>query len=124
MTPKTKLQKKADELCSLVVRARDPICRLCKAAPSRDAHHIFSRSHKNTRYDLDNLIGLCYTCHQPKGHDDPCNMRDRIVTEIGQELYDDLRARSQVVIAYTPAFLRDQIDRLKSIHTNGHEKPG
>ena len=119
---KTKLQKKADDLWSVIIRNRDLICRLCKSRPSRDAHHIFARSHKNTRHDIRNGLGLCYTCHQPEGHNDPCNFRERIVEEIGAELYDLMKQKHLVKVKYNEAFLRDRIDYLQKIDKEHMEK--
>jgi 5-methylcytosine-specific restriction endonuclease McrA len=110
---KTKLQKQTDDLWSLIVRTRDPVCRLCKKRVTKDPHHIFKRGHKATRFDLSNGIGICFRCHKPDGHDDPCNFRERIVAEIGLELYERLRQKSLIVVKYDKAFISEAIDRLK-----------
>jgi 5-methylcytosine-specific restriction endonuclease McrA len=110
---KTRLQKQADDLWRDIIRVRDPVCRLCRKAPMRDAHHIMARRHKNTRHETRNGLGLCYTCHQSQGHDDPCYFRERIVSEIGGYNYALLRDDAQVEIRYNVPWLREVVERLK-----------
>lgn len=57
------IKGKADAEWSRRVRARDPVCRLCLARPTVNAHHVIDRRHKATRLDLENGVGLCYKCH-------------------------------------------------------------
>lgn len=46
------------------VLARDPICTICKAAPSRIADHIENRRARPDRaLDPTNLRGCCASCH-------------------------------------------------------------
>jgi hypothetical protein len=108
-----KLKKTADDLWGLIIRTRDPVCRLCKARPTRNAHHIMNRRHKNTRHDLRNGMGLCYRCHLPEGHGDPCHMAELIRGEIGDDLYMDLLLDCQKVIKYDINWLKLVIERLK-----------
>lgn len=61
---KKSLERKADRLWSTQIRERDPICRLCKVKPTRDAHHVIKRGNKRTRHYISNGIGLCYLCHK------------------------------------------------------------
>lgn len=56
------VQKSCDSLWSKCIRTRDPICVKC-GKPTTEAHHIFGRANKSTRWDLRNGIGLCSYCH-------------------------------------------------------------
>ena len=111
---KTRLQKRADERWSLLVRQRDKICRLCKTRPSKDAHHIFGRAHKATRFDILNGLGLCFRCHQPDGHGDPCNFHEKIVAEIGIDLYETLRADHLRQVKYNEAYIKEWLSILQT----------
>lgn len=71
-TPLRKLEDRADELTKEIVRLRASwICQKCDKhiTNKSDAHraHIVSRSHKILRWDLLNLLLLCFHCHQ-KSH--------------------------------------------------------
>jgi len=55
---------KNDTLFSKLKRAKFPACQKCGKRENLQAAHIFSRGHYNTRFDEDNCIVLCFTCHQ------------------------------------------------------------
>ena len=72
--PKTKsikqLRKMADDLASQVVRLRDRRCMICGETENLQAHHFIVTKGASTkhRWDLRNLISLCYPCHIHKVH--------------------------------------------------------
>jgi len=62
-TGKAKLEAELDKLWSLAVKKRDGYkCVRC-GKPAVHAHHIFSRRHKRTRWEVKNGIALCYRDH-------------------------------------------------------------
>lgn len=58
-----------DDVCctlwSAAVRTRDGyVCQYCGTPTKRaEAHHIFTRQHMSTKFDVDNGITLCWPCH-------------------------------------------------------------
>lgn len=64
------LRKIADDLASQVVRLRDKRCLMCGATEGLQAHHFIVTKGASTkhRWDLRNLISLCYPCHIHKVH--------------------------------------------------------
>lgn len=68
------LVKEADNLASQVVRKRDGRCLMCGKPPSEkehlQVHHFIITKGASTkhRWDLRNLITLCYCCHIHKVH--------------------------------------------------------
>jgi predicted restriction endonuclease len=64
------LRKIADNLASEVVRKRDGRCLLCGKTGNLQAHHFIITKGASTkhRWDLRNLISLCYPCHIHKVH--------------------------------------------------------
>ena len=64
------LRKEADKLASEVVRKRDGRCLMCGATDNLQAHHFIITKGASTkhRWDLRNLITLCYPCHIHKVH--------------------------------------------------------
>ena len=64
------LVKEADKLASEVVRLRDKRCLMCGATEGLQAHHFIVTKGASTkhRWDLRNLISLCYPCHIHKVH--------------------------------------------------------
>ena len=64
------LRKMADDLASQVVRLRDRRCMICGETENLQAHHFIVTKGASTkhRWDLRNLISLCYPCHIHKVH--------------------------------------------------------
>lgn len=60
---KAKLEKACDTLWAQAVKKRDNYkCVRC-GKPAVHAHHIFSRRHKRTRWEIQNGISLCFYEH-------------------------------------------------------------
>ena len=56
-------QKKCDKLLSPLIAEFHPRCLLC-GKPTQVAHHFVHKSKSNRlRYDFENLIPLCHSCH-------------------------------------------------------------
>lgn len=64
------LRKIADDLASQVVRLRDRRCMICGETENLQTHHFIVTKGASTkhRWDLRNLISLCYPCHIHKVH--------------------------------------------------------
>lgn len=88
-------ERTADEVFSFLVRALCPFCVRC-GHPSEDCAHIFSRSYRSTRWDVDNAFGMCRACHR-WAHANPGRFTAFVIGIIGQAAYDDLRARARTV---------------------------
>lgn len=54
----------ADALFSKLIRARDPMCAVCKTEPSTDCAHHMPRTFAAVRWDMDNASGLCRRSHR------------------------------------------------------------
>ena len=66
----SQLRKEADKLASEVVRLRDGRCLMCGATENLQAHHFIVTKGSSTkhRWNLHNLLTLCYSCHIHKVH--------------------------------------------------------
>lgn len=112
-TPRAKLEKYLDELCSEYVRrraiARVGGCERClrpkfdiqkedgsilPAWKQLQCAHLISRWHKSTRWDEDVALGLCGGCHQWIDHEEEEKLRLLIKT-LGEERAMLLKARSR-----------------------------
>ena len=64
------LRRIADDLASEIVRKRDGRCMMCGKRENLQAHHFIITKGASTkhRWDLRNLITLCYSCHIHKVH--------------------------------------------------------
>ena len=57
------------------------------------AHHIFTRSRRSTRWDLVNGVALCTGCHR-WAHSNPLEFHELARSWLGADVYDALQARS------------------------------
>jgi 5-methylcytosine-specific restriction endonuclease McrA len=80
---KKSLTKKLDKLCSEIVRSKG-VCERCGSVKSLQCCHIFSRTYRSTRWDLDNLICMCAKCHF-WSHKNPTLFTDWVYETRGQQ---------------------------------------
>lgn len=99
--PKQRLKiGKYDAICSLMARERDGKCQApgCNKTQFLNAHHIFPRGRKSTRFDLKNLISLCATHHtfssEWSAHKTNETFKIWLKQRIGEDFYYDLERKS------------------------------
>lgn len=63
--------KKADVLFSQYIRKRDGKCMRCGKDTTLQCAHYFGRRNRRLRYDPQNSITLCYSCHIFWAHKEP-----------------------------------------------------
>jgi hypothetical protein len=115
---KKKLENECDKLWSQCIIARDGTCRGTNSIDRLSAHHIRSRTHKSTRWDLDNGLCLSWKVHFLQKAN-PERFQDLIINIIGDEKYQALKRKSLQVVDYTTADLeqikQDLTNKLKDI---------
>lgn len=116
-----KLKKELDRLASQQARQRDSyICKRCGVVHKAvHAAHIFSRSNLATRWDLENIITLCYFCHIMWSHRQPLEFAEWIKEKIGVKKYNKLRKKSQSVYQ----FRKEDYEKWLEYLFNKKEKP-
>lgn len=81
------------------------MCAVCGKTEYLNAHHIFSRNNRSTRYDLDNGVALCPSHHtfnnHMSAHKAPAEFIEWIKEKRGIEWYDRLRLKAKSVKKYT-----------------------
>jgi hypothetical protein len=94
-----------DSLWRLIIHFRDKeTCQWCGKTGDikTDAHHIFSRDDKSTRFETLNGVLLCYHCHQYKLPKRPEDFRAFITLHIGIQLYRELHKQSKNILYDIP----------------------
>jgi hypothetical protein len=93
---------KVDSLWALAVRLRaNNHCEYCGDTSGLNSHHIFSRSNKSTRWDLNNGICLCVSHHvfgNFSAHKAPLEFAEWIKELRGEEWYRDLRFKAKMTV--------------------------
>ena len=109
------LVKEIDAVVSLKVRERDgwecQKCHVIISPPTRmmQCSHYWNRDMMGTRWDMDNLIALCYSCHQrveKRKHD---WYRDFMIRKLGQEKYDLLEIRAKAITKFSKSDLETML---------------
>lgn len=74
---------------SKYVRLRDPICIVCKRAPSEHGGHYFHRDMPSVEFDQRNVWGVCAPCnYRHETNQEP--MRMAVLARIGEASFADL----------------------------------
>jgi len=110
---KSTLRNKLDKICSKIVRARGR-CEFCLETDNLQCCHIFSRTYNNTRWDLDNLLCLCASCHF-WSHKNPLLFAEGVMKNIGEEKYELLKEKHNQITKYTIDDLQTKLDVLKDL---------
>ena len=107
-TDRKKLENELDKLFSQAVIARDGKCKISGSDDRLTVHHIRSRRHTITRWNLDNGICLSWKVHSLQKFN-PELFHDKIIECIGQKEYDRLKEISNM----TYKFSIDELLRIK-----------
>ena len=78
-------------------------CEYCGNLKTLNSHHIFSRRHRATRWDIDNGICLCSGCHTLRtfsAHQSPAFI-DWEEQYIGEERYNRIKEKAYQVKKWT-----------------------
>jgi len=116
---KNRLRDINDDLWSLIVRTRDNfVCKMCGTQTKHsEAHHIFGKVIKITRWNIDNGITLCFYCHRFKMHGGNLSNENRIELFrkiLGREKYEKLKlkAESLLIVKFNLEFCKEEFKRL------------
>ncbi len=108
----TTLDKQCLALWGQIVKARDKVCRISQSQQSLSPHHIRSRGHANTRFDLSNGMCLSWGVHRLQKLA-PERFQDMVIECIGDEEYQRLKALSMQTRHRKIQDFRDERDRLR-----------
>lgn len=93
-------------------------CRWCGGNSNLQAAHIFPKgTYPKMRYNLNNVLTLCYRCHFHKWHKNPIEAGEWIRQELGLDSYNQLRLRANYVdktpfdYRLTKVFLENEIKK-------------
>lgn len=93
MKSKSKLMREADKLW--YVRLLQPHCEVCGDKAIQVHHFFYKGSYGHLRYDLDNGISICRSCHYKIHFKDPKPINDIIIKKRGKRWYNRLKKRGE-----------------------------
>ncbi len=92
------LIKELDNLFREVIRKRDKVCQMCGKRENLQCAHIFSRSHFNTRWDVENGMLLCVRCHLFIAHKEPIRFAQFVEQKLGEDTLTKLKMRADTLV--------------------------
>jgi len=90
--------KELDKIWYNIIKQRDIYCQKCGSNKALAAHHIFSRTHRSTCWDINNGILLCYPCHIFKAHKDPTEFTIWLEELKGRKFINALRRKKNQIV--------------------------
>ena len=112
---KSALTNKLDKECSRIIRSQG-ICVSCKMTDYSKLQccHIFSRTYRNTRWSLDNLLCMCAGCHF-ESHKNPIKFVEKVKEHLGEYKYEMLKSQHNVIKRWTVLEMSDLLESLRKI---------
>lgn len=112
---KSYLTNKLDKECSRIIRSSGE-CYWCKCRDYEKLQcaHIFSRTYRNTRWDLNNLICLCARCHF-QAHKQPTEFTDLVKVYLGEDKYFFLKCTHYSIKRWTVPEMQELLATLQEI---------
>lgn len=115
-TPRQKLVAKLDNIVKQIVRLRDNgCCQYCgKPASGQNAHtaHVYAKKTHRLRWDLLNLLLLCFHCHIEKFHRNPFEIQEGWFRQKYPARYEYLQRIHDKIVRYTNSDLELKLIRL------------
>lgn len=88
-TPKAKLKAYLDKMWSQITKdIHGRVCIWCGSKDNIQSDHIANRWKHATRWNVDNCVILCRTCHLWKKPMNPAEWAQVVINHIGQDKYD------------------------------------
>lgn len=118
--PKIKtIRNKADSLLTPIITKMHPNCFLQGSAScagvSQVAHHHIKKSNSSAlRYNLDNLIPLCHSCHMML-HQNESKWVTILIQKKGMEWADEMVRKGRELVKTDVHFYIENYERLKKI---------
>ena len=109
------LRNKCDKLLTPIVKQQNPRCLLCNHETEVAHHHVHKSKSTILRYDLDNLINLCHSCHLALHHNESY-YASKIVDLKGLDWFRNLESKKNQIIKADIHWYQEQYDRLKELH--------
>ena len=113
---KSSITRRLDKICSEIVRSRGK-CEKCGNAETLQCCHIFSRTYRSVRFDLDNLLCLCAKCHA-WAHAQPTRFTEFVKSYLGSK-YEILDEKFREISHFKIQDLEDKYKVLTDILSLG-----
>lgn len=117
---KSSITRKLDKVCSEIVRSHGQ-CMKCGLGDydKLQCAHIYSRTYRSVRWDLDNLLCLCASCHF-YAHKNPLIFAEFVRNHLGEVKYQSLKFRAIALKKWALSDMIDYYNSLKELQESQH----
>ena len=88
----------------------------CNKITNLNAHHIYGRGARSTRWELDNGICLCVNHHifsnEFSAHQTPLDFANWLIKSRGDKWYENLESKHKEIVKFTIQDLKDKLKEL------------
>lgn len=95
-----------DNLSRQIAKVRYPDCVCCHYAAT-DTVHIFVRKSHSVRWEPDNILRMCDSCHRNFAHKHPSRFMDWAQRFLGEERFDRLNRKAHNPEKWSVSTLRE-----------------
>ena len=119
--PHKTIDNKLDKLWSLLVKHRAGFrCEYCGSREKvLNSHHIYSRSNRSTRWDLENGVCLCVGHHtfstKFSAHKTPTEFTEWLYQVKGESFMSDLRVKAHAIAKLKMFEKEELLEKLETI---------
>lgn len=109
------MRNKADKLLTPIIKLQIPECELCGGETEVAHHHVHKSKSSRLRYELENLIALCHSCHL-KLHQNESYWASVLVHKRGLEWFERIDKIGREIVKTNLSFYKENYERLKEIY--------
>lgn len=109
-----RLRNKADKLLQQVVRSQNSYCIICGKYICCGHHYFPKSTSTNLRYDLDNLIPICASCHFSHHNGNP-EIHNTVNNIKGEKWVKDITKKRHIQVKPTIEWYEEQIEKLRKL---------
>jgi len=120
---KKTLKNKLDKIVSEIVKNKG-CCERCYKKASQvqlQTAHIFSRSNLSVRWDLDNVLCLCASCHINFAHKNPIEFAEFVKAKLGETKYEELKRKANTIKKWSDYELQELYENLEKIYKENNK---
>lgn len=108
------VRTKCDNLLTPIIKKLYPRCLFCGKATEVAHHHVHKSKSTRLRYELDNLVNLCNSCHLTL-HMNESYWASKVVESRGLEWFRKLEKMKNEIVKADIHFYMGHYERLKKL---------
>ena len=110
---RSQLKRQLDTAWSQFIHARDKVCQKCGGTSGLSAHHLVKRSNLALRWEEDNGLLLCFTCHIHQAHENSLMFAEWLRNTLGKKFVENLTERANQLVKWSLQDLEDKLAELR-----------